>query len=174
MYVYYSCMYISLFFTFERYTMGLLGLIFTAIGVGIDRGNRQADAFLQAYSGGSGGWGLERFNSIVKAHSDVEGIIERFDLDEEGCEYPSLDGYENCWTQAWEEEMEKFIAIIAGMDFDEPDDEPDPEDLIDRDTVDAKAHHYAKQLAEAWLSGEEWIPEEVMDWAWYELSGHNV
>lgn len=128
-------------------------------------------SFLQTYSGGSGGWGLDRFNSVVNAHSDVEGIVEEFELYEEGCGYPSLDGYDDCWTQAYEEEYERAefkAAILAAIGFD-----VDPEDLIDWEVVEEKAYNYATQLAQAWLSGDEWIPEEVMDWAWYDLSSHN-
>lgn len=46
--------------------------------------------------------------------------------------------------------------------------------LIDWDTVEENAYEYAEELAQAWLDGDEWIPEEIMDWAWYDLSDHNL
>ena len=59
----------------------------------------------QSYSGG--GWGLDRFNSIVEAHSSVEDLVDMFQIDGEGSNYQSLDGYENCYEQAWQEEYER-------------------------------------------------------------------
>lgn len=129
-------------------------------------------SFLQTYSGGSGGWGLDRFNSVVNAHSSIEGIVDEFSLADEGCDYMSLDGYDNPWTQAYEEalaraEIEAAILEMLG-------EEVDPEDLIDWEQVEERAYNYACQLAQAWLDGSDWIPEEVMDWAWYDLSDHNL
>lgn len=49
----------------------------------------------------------------------------------------------------------------------------DPEDYIDWDEVEEKAHDYAIELAEKWISGSEWIPEDVLDWAYYDVSDHN-
>lgn len=118
-----------------------------------------------------GGWGLDRFNSVVDAHSSPMGIVEEFELDQEDCVYMSVDGYENPYMQAYEEEYERAevkaqILQAAGVDI-------DPEDLMNWERVDRDALKYGLDLANAWLDGSEWIPEEVMDWAWYTLSGHN-
>lgn len=59
----------------------------------------------QSYSGG--GWGLDRFNSIIDAHSSVDDMIEEWGLADEGCRYQSLDGYSNPYTQAYREERER-------------------------------------------------------------------
>ena len=129
----------------------------------------------QSYSGG--GWGLDRFQSIIDAHSSIEDMVDEFELDSEDSNYMSLDGYDNCYAQAYQEELDKAEgeAEILNMllaEFEEVD-EVDPEDLINMDAVDKNAYEYACDLAEAWYSGQEWIPEEVMDWAWYDLSDHN-
>ena len=42
------------------------------------------------------------------------------------------------------------------------------------EAVDETAYNYACDLVNAWLDGSDWIPEEVMDFAWYELSSHNM
>lgn len=123
----------------------------------------------QSYSGG--GWGLDRFNSIIAAHSSIDDMIEEWELAEEGCRYESLDGYDNPWTQAYEEEYEKAEAytdalVSLGIYI-------DPEEIINWDRVTENAYRYANDLAQAWLDGDEWIPEEIMDWAWYDLSNHN-
>ena len=123
----------------------------------------------QSYSGG--GWGLDRFQSIIDAHSSIEDMVDEFELDDESCPYMSLDGYPNCYTQAYQEELseakeEAEILAFFGEVI-------DPEDLMDMDEVEENAYEYACDLAEAWYSGQEWIPEEVMDWAWYDLSDHN-
>ena len=124
----------------------------------------------KSYSGG--GWGLDRFQSIIDAHSSVEDMVDEFELDDESCPYMSLDGYPNCYTQAFQEELseakeEAEILAFFGEVI-------DPKDLMDMDEVEENAYEYACDLAEAWYSGQEWIPEEVMDWAWYDLSSHNM
>lgn len=128
-------------------------------------------SFLQAYSGGSGGWGLDRFNSIIDAHSSVDDIIAEFGLDEEGCGYMSVDGKKDSYTQAYQEALaeaqaEAAVLKVIGMGV-------NPEDLIDEDDVAERAYELASQLANEWLSGATWVPEEVMEWAWYDLSDHN-
>lgn len=52
--------------------------------------------------------------------------------------------------------------------------EIDVELLIDWDTVEENAYEYAEELAQAWLDGDEFIPEEICDWAWFDLSDHNL
>ena len=153
--------------------MGLFSKVFKSVGTNASFLGAYRESGGQSYSGG--GWGLDRFNSVVKAHSSVEGIVEEFMLDDEMCEYPSLEGYENCYTQAYEEEYERADAWImmhdmgiAGAPF-----EGEPEDIMNMERVERDAYRYATQLAQAWLSGDEFVPEEVMDWAWYDLSDHN-
>ena len=153
--------------------MGLLSTIFS----GIVKGVVSNASFVGSYrvsSGKSyhgGGWGLDRFQSIIDAHSSIEDMVDEFELDSESSNYMSLDGYPNCYTQAYQEELneakeEAEILAFFGEVI-------DPEDLMDMDEVEENAYEYACDLAEAWYSGQEWIPEEVMDWAWYDLSDHN-
>lgn len=91
---------------------------------------------------------------------------------DEGCRYQSLDGYSNPYTQAYREERERAEeeAEVLAM-FGE---EIDVELLIDWDTVEENAYEYAEELAQAWLDGDEFIPEEICDWAWFDLSDHNL
>ena len=157
--------------------MGLLSAIFS----GIVKGVASNASFLGSYreAGGQsyegGGWGLDRFQSIIDAHSSIEDIVEEWDLDSESSNYMSLDGYPNCYAQAYQEEVDKAVekADIINMLLLPFEEEVDPEDLIDYDKIDENAYEYACDLAEAWYDGTEWIPEEVMDWAWYDLSDHN-
>ena len=153
--------------------MGLFGKIFGNIIKGVASNASFVGSYRVAsgksYSGG--GWGLDRFQSIIDAHSSIEDMVDEFELDSESCPYMSLDGYPNCYTQAYQEELseakeEAEILAFFGEVI-------DPEDLMDMDEVEENAYQYACDLAEAWYSGQEWIPEEVMDWAWYDLSDHN-
>lgn len=117
------------------------------------------------------GIALARFNSIVDAHSSVEDIVEEFEIDGEDSEYQSLDGYDNCFTQSFEEEYERCEAeaeLLSEFGID-----VDPEELIDWERVFEDAYNYATMLVVAWLDGSEWIPEEILDWAWYDVSDHN-
>lgn len=78
----------------------------------------------------------------------------------------------NPYTQAYREERERAEAEAEILTmFGE---EIDVELLIDWDTVEENAYEYAEELAQAWLDGSEWVPEEIMDWAWYDLSDHNM
>ena len=82
------------------------------------------------------------------------------------CPYPSPDGYENCYEQALEELIEEFEALAAELGV-------DPEDLITEEMILGRAYLIAQELVAGWLEGDIWIPEEVLDWAWYEVSDHN-
>lgn len=156
--------------------MGLLSSIFQGIGKGIIEGLARNTSLSSAYASSKGrssqGIALDRFQSVVDAHSSIEGIVEEFHLNEEGCGYPSLDGYDDCYTQAYEEEYERasnkaeMLAEATGIAV-------EPEELMDMERVEQDAYNYACELAGAWYEGDEWIPEEVLDWAWYDLSGHN-
>ena len=124
---------------------------------------KRVDNLIQAVDGD-----LDRFNSIIDAHSSVDDMIEEWGLADEGCRYQSLDGYSNPYTQAYREERERAeeeVEVLAMFG-----EEIDVELLIDWDTVEENAYEYAEELAQAWLDGSEWIPEEIMDWAWYDLS----
>ena len=153
--------------------MGLFGKIFGNIIKGVASNASFVGSYRVAsgksYSGG--GWGLDRFQSVIDAHSSIEDMVDEFELDSESCPYMSLDGYPNCYTQAYQEELseakeEAEILAFFGEVI-------DPEDLMDMDEVEENAYEYACDLAEAWYSGQEFVPEEVMDWAWYDLSDHN-
>ena len=153
--------------------MGLFGKIFGNIIKGVASNASFVGSYRVAggksYSGG--GWGLDRFQSIIDAHSSIEDMVDEFELDDESCPYMSLDGYPNCYTQAYQEELneakeEAEILAFFGEVI-------DPEDLMDMDEVEENAYEYACDLAQAWYDGQEWCPEEVMDWAWYDLSDHN-
>ena len=128
----------------------------------------------QSYSGG--GWGLDRFQSIIDAHSSIEDMVDEWELDDEDSNYMSLDGYTNCYAQAYQEELDKAEAeadILNMLLAEFGGEEVDPEDLINIEAVEENAYEYACDLAEAWYSGDEWCPLEVMEWAWYDLSDHN-
>lgn len=153
--------------------MGLFSKIFGGIVEGVASNASFVGSYRVAsgksYSGG--GWGLDRFQSIIDAHSSIEDIVDEFELDSENSNYMSLDGYPNCYTQAYQEELDiaQGEAEIISM-FGE---EVEPEELMNMDAVDENAYEYACDLAQAWYDGQEWIPEEVMDWAWWDLSDHN-
>lgn len=157
--------------------MGLFGKIFGNIIKGVASNASFVGSYRVAggksYSGG--GWGLDRFQSVIDAHSSIEDMVDEFELDSEHSNYMSLDGYPNCYTQAYQEERDKAEAEaeILNMFLMEFEEAVDPEDLMDMDAVEENAYQYACDLAQAWYDGSEWIPEEVMDWAWYDLSDHN-
>lgn len=157
--------------------MGLLSGIFSLFGGGSARRAGSSVSFLGAYREASGksysggGWGYDRFCSIIDAHSSTEEMVEVFQMDSPSCPYPSVDGYANPYTQAYQEALRdaQIEAAMLSM-FGE---EVEPEDLIDWDAVEENAYAYACDLFDAWYDRSEWIPEEIMDYAWYALSHHN-
>lgn len=48
-----------------------------------------------------------------------------------------------------------------------------PEDFMDETELENKALQYATDYAQLWVNGEIWIPIEVLDWAYYDVSDHN-
>lgn len=159
--------------------MGLFSRIFG--GKSKVKSIASSTSFLGAYREASGkdanwgGWGLDRFNSIVDAHSSVEDLVDMFEIYDEGSKYMSLDGYANCYTQAWQEEYERASveADILNMLLAPFGEVVEPEELMDYDKIEEDAYEYACELVEAWLDGGEWVPEEILDYAWYALSDHN-
>ena len=95
--------------------MGLFSKIFSAFSGATSQAAANT-SFLQTYSGGSGGWGLDRFNSIISAHSSAEEIVDEFGLDQEGCGYMSVDGEEDSYKgYKW-----KRVTINPSNSVDEP------------------------------------------------------
>lgn len=153
--------------------MGLFSAIFSGVVKGIASNTSFVGAYREAsgksYSGG--GWGLDRFQSIIDAHSGTDDIVETWALNQPSCPYMSVDGYPNPYQQAYQEEYQKCVveAMLLSM-FGQ---ETDPKDLMDMDAVEEDAYDYACDLADAWYDGQEWIPEEILDFCWYDLSSHN-
>lgn len=130
-----------------------------------------ANRFNQAKGGFAGGYGAITFKNIIDAHSDSDEIVEEFKLDDEACEYEHPYFRCNCWTQAYREALaeaqaEAKMMSVFGMDI-------DPEELIDWDQLEEDAYNYALELAEMYINGETWIPKEILNWAYYDVSDHN-
>ena len=107
------------------------------------------------------------FANITNAHCDPDELIFEFGMDQEG-------GYEDpelgCspWEMAYREALEEVMDDAMVLQC-------DPEDLIDWDEVEEVAYDYAYDYAERLMSGTEWIPdEEMLDWAFYDVSDHNM
>lgn len=158
--------------------MGLFSKIFgggkksSGIVSGRNPGNGwiQANRFNKAKGGFAGGYGAISFGNIINADSGADEIIEEFGLDKEDAEYG--DCYERAYRQAEEKaEMQaEILNALMGI-FGE---EVDAEDLIDMEEVEENAYQYALELAESWIGGEEWIPIDVLEWAYYDVSDHNM
>ena len=99
--------------------MGLFGKIFGNIIKGVASNASFVGSYRVAsgksYSGG--GWGLDRFQSIIDAHSSIEDMVDEFELDDESCPYMSLDGYPNCYAQAYQEEYDKAEKIADELNM---------------------------------------------------------
>ena len=137
--------------------MGLFSSIFSGVIKGIASNTSFVGAYREASgkSYGGGGWGLDRFQSVIDAHSSTEEMVEMFALDSESCPYMSVDGYANPYMQAYTEHYREaqieaeMINALAGM-FGET---VDPEDLIDWDALEEDAYQYACDLFDAWYDG---------------------
>ena len=149
--------------------MGLFSSIFKSIGSNVSFVGAYREASGKSYGGG--GWGYDRFVSIIDSHSSTEEMVEMFALDSETCPYPSVDGYANPYTQAYQEAYQQ--ACIEAEILSMMGEEIDPEDLIDWDEVEENAYGYACDLFDAWYNKDEWVPEAILDYCWYGLSSHN-
>lgn len=138
-----------------------------AIAKGISSAIKQRDVERGIYkSAATHGYGADRFASIVNAHSDPEEIVEIFELDQPN------NIYNDYWEQCERQMIENCIALTEAMEA-EGDEDVDPEDLYDYEEVEERAHEMALEQVERWLTKLEWIPPEVLWWAYYEVSSHN-
>lgn len=112
--------------------------------------------------GGSGGMdALTAFQNIMEAHGGVSRIVDECDP----CSY-----YQS-------EELEKMAEAALGIEgipwkngiYDKDKDGMDFEEEIEAYIEEV----LPTQIAMDWLDGTRWIPEDVLDWAFYEVSDHN-
>ena len=119
-----------------------------------------------------GYWDLE----IAEMDMDIEGILEALEEIEEALDWiADLEQLISELTEditfceegmiALELEIETLYDEIYALDVED--------DCLDWDEVERKAYVYACELAETYIDGDEWIPEEVLDWAYYDVSDHN-
>lgn len=125
-----------------------------------------ANRFNKARGGHAGGYGAITFGNIINAHSSAEDIVDEFGLDQEDCSYKHPYLGTTCWQYAYREALMEAMAeaMIMGVD---------PEDLIDWDQVEEEAYDYALELADLYIDGSTWIPTEIINWAYYDVSDHN-
>ena len=130
------------------------------------RGFIEANRFNRIKGGFAGGYGAITFGNIMNAHCSADDIVEEFGLDTEDCDYKHPFYGHTPYMQAYMEALQEAQAEAALLDA-------DPEDLIDWDEVYDNAYDYAIELAEMYIAGQTWIPEEILDWAYYDISDHN-
>ena len=130
------------------------------------RGWTAANRFNRVRGGVAGGYGAWTFGNIMNAHSSAEEIVDEWGLDAEDCEYVHPYLGSNCYMAAYMEALAEVqgIAMFLGLD---------PEDLIDWEQVESDAYDYACELAQLYIDGETWIPNEIIEWAYYDVSDHN-
>lgn len=143
--------------------MGFIGKIFS--GSNPSKGFIEAANYGKTRGGFAGGYGAWTFGNIINAHSSAEDIVEEFGLDQDDA------AYGDCWDRAYREvkaeaQSESIILTIMGMLMGE-------ELEIDYNEVEERAYEYALQLAQDWIDGGQWIPREVLYWAYYDVSSHN-
>lgn len=130
-----------------------------------------ANRFNQARGGHAGGYAAITFGNIMSAHCSEDDIIEEFYLDQEDCSYKHPYLGMTCWMKAYQEALQEAQAEAMAMQMMGVD--VDPEDLIDWAQVEDDAYDYAVDLANLYISGQIWIPGEILDWAYYDISDHN-
>lgn len=142
----------------------------TATGASIGRANTyesatRSESFGGKSKGTGGGRGgmdaLTAFQNILTAHGGVQRIVDETDP----CSY-----YDDDFLEGLAEIALGIVGIpwkngIYDKDLDEVDFEEEVEAYIE--------FVLPTDIAMQWLSGELWIPEEVLDWAFYEVSDHN-
>lgn len=112
--------------------------------------------------GGSGGMdALTAFQNIMEAHREIDEIVEETDP----CSYYDY------------EELEKMAEMALGLQgipwkngiYDKDKDGIDFEEEIEAYIEEVLPSDIVMQ----WLDGRRYIPSDVLDWAFYEVSDHN-
>lgn len=130
-----------------------------------------ANRFNKARGGVAGGYGAITFGNIMNAHCSADDIVDEFGLDTEDCSYRHPHYGTTPWMQAYREaHAEAMIEVmeLALMGID-----ADIDDVIDWEQVEDDAYDYAVDLAELYIAGQTWIPSEIIEWAYYDISSHN-
>lgn len=121
------------------------------------------------YGGGSKGTGsgsggmdaLTAFQNIIEAHSGVDDIVESCDP----CSYYPYDELER---------MAELALGIAGIPWKNGIYDKDHDGIDFEEEVEAYIEEVlASQIAMEWLDGTKWIPADVLNWAFYDVSDHN-
>lgn len=96
-------------------------------------------------------WAAEYYDEAQELLNEAQELIDQAKLLREEAEELS-------------EQIEQYVAEAEALTI---------EQFIDEDVVNANAFTYACEFAEQWINGEIWIPSDVLDWAFYEVSDHN-
>lgn len=113
--------------------------------------------------GGSGGMdALTAFQNIIRAHSSVSDIVENCDP----CSY---------YPEEELEHMAELALGLMGIPWKNGIYDKDKDGMDFEEEVEAYIENVlASEIAMKWLDGELYIPSEVLDWAFYEVSDHNT
>ena len=112
--------------------------------------------------GGSGGMdALTAFQNIMEAHGGVGRIVEEC----KPCQY---------YSQQELEEMAVAALGLEGVPWKNGIYDKDKDGVDFEEEVAAYIEEVLpSQIAMDWLDGEKYIPGDVLDWAFYEVSDHN-
>lgn len=126
---------------------------------------RASSDFGGASKGKGGGYGgmdaLTAFQNIITAHGDVGRIVDECDP----CSYYPQDELES---------MAEIALGIQGIPWKNGIYDKDRDGMDFEEEVEAYIENVlSTQIAMEWLSGDRYIPSEVLDWAFYEVSDHN-
>ena len=136
-----------------------------------------ANKFNRARGGFAGGYGAWTFGNIMNAHGSPDMIVDEFGLELDGCPYEHPHYGCCCYQAVFKEKMEEIIAelivmAITGGEFGGVDIE-DAMEMIDPEEIEEEAYDLALELAEMYINGDCWIPTEIINWAYYDVSDHN-
>ena len=152
--------WLSNIFKFNRSSPGVVS------GRDPGKGWTEANRYMRARGGYAGGYGAWTFGNIMNAHSSSDEIVDEFELDSEYCGYVHPHYKRTPYGQAYAECYAEAAAEAAILNC-------DPEDCMDWEQVEDLAYDYALELAELYIDGKTWIPYEILEWAYYDVSDHN-
>lgn len=160
------------FFCLKGADMGLFSGLFGGSKRGnVYSGKNPPQGFIDAAKFGktkggfAGGYGAWTFGNIIRAHSSAEDIVDEFGLNQQDSPYGNC--YARAYRECKQEAMIKFLlagGLLLGMDI---------SDFIDWGEVEDLAYEYAIELAESYINGDVWIPIDILEWAYYDVSDHN-
>jgi predicted nucleic acid-binding Zn-ribbon protein len=113
----------------------------------------------------------DELEDLMKDGLDLEDFADAMEIQDDIAECREEIQELREQIEEWQERIEFLEEEIASF-YDEIE-STSIEELIDYDEMEKRALELACDFAQEWIDGRTWIPIEVLNWAYYDVSDHN-